>query len=137
MTQNLDALLRSEGFDLRLESDLPLYDLKEVLGRESIEMERVGLGSWSVIPVNIDDAGHIVLGVPRADAESMGVSVFFQSSSTLTSELIAGILLQLLNRQEARFMTPDGALVSPLFPATEPEVQGESSIPMQGGITLQ
>jgi len=121
---SLDELLLKDRFDARLETDLYLPDLGEKLGAEPVEMERDGLGIWNIIPVNLDDSGYLILGVPKEDQDDFGTSVFYQTAKGLTGELIAAVLLRLLERPTARFMTPEGDMVTPATLTAEPEVEG-------------
>ena len=130
--QSLDLLIKTENFDNRLETDLFLPDLTDRLGVASIEMERVGLGVWNVVPVNLDDRGHILLGVPKDGQDSLGTSVFYQTAKGLTGPVVAGILARLLDRTNARFMHPDGDMITPVEPEAEPVVENKDG----AGLTM-
>jgi len=126
--QCLDDLIRNDAFDDRLETDLYLPDFATRLGEDPIEMERVGLGIWNVIPVQIDNVGYMLLGVPKDGMDEFGTSVFYQTENGLTGELIAAVLLRLLERNAARFMTPDGVHIKPAVLTAEPEVEGQNHL---------
>jgi len=127
MIQNLDLLLRNDRYVNRLETDLLFEDLSALFADAALEMERPGLGVWLAFPVNVDDAGYMIVSVPKDDKDTMGSTVFFQDGDGMTHANIAGVLLQLLGRETARFMTPDGEIIAPSFASVEPEIEDAQS----------
>ncbi|MEL6959125.1 MAG: hypothetical protein AAGL89_09270 [Pseudomonadota bacterium] len=126
MIQNLDLLLRNDRYVNRLETDLRFGDLAALFTDPPLEMERPGLGIWLAFPVNVDDAGYMIVSVPRDDKDRLGTTVFYQDGEGMNDASIAGVLLQLLGRQTARFMTPDGEMVTPAFASIDPEIEDEN-----------
>ena len=124
---NLENLLRADNFDARLETDLHFPTLSNNLGEDPIQMERVGLGVWNVVPVNVDEQGYMLLTIPDGEEEDFGTSVFFQTNKGLTADLVAAILLKIAQKTAGRFMTPDGVKITPVVLNTEPQIEGKTS----------
>ena len=112
---------------LEPETDLHFPTLAVNLGENPIAMERVGLGVWNVIPVNVDEQGYMLLSIPEGEEDELGTSVFFQTNKGLTADLVAAILLKIARKSAGRFMTPEGMMVTPVVLHAEPQIEGQTT----------